>query len=182
MALIRFPQETGNNELTNGPSTRIPVLSDNKALECNKLVITTSSGTFPKSHTGSNRPSRLTQDRHFLSIREHTSWDTRHDAYFCICRREMVRLSSGSRNLSKMSTRSSWKMQEPNLSACLMRKKRRKMSFWWIAGEIQIHFTTKCLERIYRYDSEHVHNKALNIVYLYVFIQLATISTFLFLK
>lgn len=90
----------------------------------------------------------------------------------------MVCLSSGSRNLSKMSTRSSWKMQEHNLSACLMRKRRRKMSFWWIVGEIQIHFTTKCLERIYRYDSEHVHNKALNIVY--VFIQLAAISTFLY--
>lgn len=55
-------------------------------------------------------------------------------------------------------------MLELNLSACLMRKKRKMMNLWWIAGEIQIHFTTRFLEKIYRYDSEHVH-KALNIVF-----------------
>ncbi len=40
--LIGFPQEIGKNELINAPSTMISVLSNNKALECDKLVITTS--------------------------------------------------------------------------------------------------------------------------------------------
>ncbi len=42
MALIRFPQQIGKNELMNGSSCLFPILSDNKAFDCNKLMITTS--------------------------------------------------------------------------------------------------------------------------------------------
>ncbi len=53
--LIRVPLEIGKNELMNEPSTMIPVLSDNKAHKCDKLVITeVGSRTFSIPPEGSN--------------------------------------------------------------------------------------------------------------------------------
>lgn len=55
-ALMKFPQNTGMNELMNGPTSMVFVLSDNKVLECYKLRITASevgSRKFPITCEGS---------------------------------------------------------------------------------------------------------------------------------
>ncbi len=78
----------------------------------------------------------------------------------------------GAGNPQQNVPRSSWKMQEPNLSACLMRKKRRKMSFWWSLEKFNPFHNQMFGEdlQVWQWTCSH---KALNSVYL---ICISTIS------